>query len=86
MTAIDPSDDQLDYARARPGVRMTDFRVGDAQNLAFADSIFDVAVMALVISFLPDPGRAAAEIGRRSPSPADLPGTGIDGYDFRAPT
>jgi SAM-dependent methyltransferase len=64
VTAIDPSDDQLDYARARPGVRMTDFRVGDAQNLAFADSIFDVAVMAVVISFLPDPGRAAAEMAR----------------------
>ena len=37
VTTIDPSDDQLDYARARPGVRMTDFRVGNAQNLAFAD-------------------------------------------------
>jgi SAM-dependent methyltransferase len=64
VTAIDPSDDQLAYARARPGARMTDFRVGDAQNLPFADSTFDVAAMALVISFLPDPGRAAAEMAR----------------------
>jgi SAM-dependent methyltransferase len=43
---------------------MTDFRVGDAQNLPFADSTFDVATMALVISFLPDPGRAVAEMVR----------------------
>ena len=64
VTAIDPSDDQLAYARARPGVRMTDFRVGDAQNLPFADNTFDVAAMALVISFLPDPHTAAAEMAR----------------------
>jgi SAM-dependent methyltransferase len=64
VTAIDPSEDQLAYARTRPGVRMTDFRVGDAQNLPFADSSFDIAVMALVISFLPDPGKAAAEMAR----------------------
>lgn len=36
VIAIDPSDDQLAYARTRPGLRMTDFRVGDAQNLPFA--------------------------------------------------
>jgi SAM-dependent methyltransferase len=64
VTAIDPSDDQLAYARTRPGVRMTDFRVGDAQNLAFGDNTFDVAAMALVISFIPDPNKAAAEMAR----------------------
>ena len=52
VTAIDPSDDQIAYARTRPG-SMADFRVGDAQNLAFADNSFDIAAMALVISFLP---------------------------------
>jgi SAM-dependent methyltransferase len=64
VTAIDPSDDQLAYARTRPGVKATDFRVGDAQNLHFADNSFDVAAMALVISFLPNPGRAVAEMER----------------------
>jgi SAM-dependent methyltransferase len=64
VTAIDPSGDQLTYARTRPGVRMTDFQKGDAQNLPFADSSFDVAAMALVISFVPEPGRAAAEMAR----------------------
>ena len=64
VTAVDPSDDQLGYARTRPGVKMTNFQVGDAQNLPFADSTFDVATMALVISFLPDPDKAAAEMAR----------------------
>jgi SAM-dependent methyltransferase len=64
VTAIDPSDDQLAYARTRPGVRMTDFRVADAENLPFADNSFDIAAMALVISFLPDPGKAVAEMAR----------------------
>jgi SAM-dependent methyltransferase len=63
-TAIDPSEDQLAYARTRPGVQAADFRVGDAQRLAFADHSFDVAIMALVISFLPDPDRAVAEMAR----------------------
>jgi SAM-dependent methyltransferase len=64
VTAIDPSDDQIAFARTRPGARLADFRVGDAQNLPFADDTFDVAAMALVISFLPDPARAAAEMAR----------------------
>jgi ubiquinone/menaquinone biosynthesis C-methylase UbiE len=64
VSAIDPSDDQLAYARTRPGVKITEFRVGDAENLPFGDGTFDVAVMALLISFLPDPGRAVAEMAR----------------------
>ncbi len=38
--------------------------MGDAQNLAFGDGSFDVAIMALMISFLPDPDKAAAEMAR----------------------
>jgi SAM-dependent methyltransferase len=64
VIAIDPSDGQLAYARARPGAKMAQFRVGDAQILRFPDSSFDVAVMALVISFLPDPAKAVAEMAR----------------------
>jgi SAM-dependent methyltransferase len=62
--AIDPSDDQLAYARTRPGVKTAEFRVGDAQKLSFDDDSFDVAIMALVIAFLPDPDKAAAELTR----------------------
>jgi SAM-dependent methyltransferase len=64
VMAIDPSDDQLAYARTRPGVKTADFCVGDAQKLSFADRSFDVAVMALVISFLPDPIKAVSEMAR----------------------
>jgi ubiquinone/menaquinone biosynthesis C-methylase UbiE len=64
VTAIDPFDDQLVYARRRPAASMAHFCVGDAQNLPFGDSGFDVSAMALVISFLPDPGKAVAEMAR----------------------
>ena len=64
VTAIDPSDDQLAYARTRPGVKRAEFRVGDAQKLPFDNDSFDVAIMALVISFLPDPSQAVAEMAR----------------------
>jgi SAM-dependent methyltransferase len=64
LTAIDPSEDQLAYARTRSGAEVADFRVGDAQKLTFDDGSFDVAVMALVISFLPNPEKAIAEMTR----------------------
>ena len=64
VAAVDPSDDQLAYARTRPGARIANFRVGDAQKLPFDDDTFDVAAMALVIAFLPDPRAAVAEMAR----------------------
>lgn len=64
VIAIDPSADQLAYARTRPAAKSADFRVGDAQKLLFAENSFDVAVMALVICFLADPPRAVAEMTR----------------------
>jgi ubiquinone/menaquinone biosynthesis C-methylase UbiE len=62
VVAIDPSGDQLAFARLR--AKVADFRVGDAQALQFSDASFDVAVMALVISFLSDPAKAVAEMAR----------------------
>ena len=64
VVAIDPSEAQLAYARVRPGAEMAEFRVGDAQKLPFADGGFDVAVMALVVAFLPDPLKAVMEMAR----------------------
>ena len=64
LTGIDPSEDQLAYARKRPGAKTADFQVGDAQKLPFGNDEFDVAVMALVISFLTKPDQAAAEMTR----------------------
>jgi SAM-dependent methyltransferase len=64
VMAIDPSDEQLAYARTRPGAKMARFQAGDAQKLSFGDATFDVAVMALVLSFLPDPAKGVAEMAR----------------------
>jgi SAM-dependent methyltransferase len=64
VMAIDPSNEQLAYARTRPETKMTQFQVGDAQKLLFGDGTFDVAIMALVLSFLPDPAKAVAEMAR----------------------
>ncbi len=64
VMAIDPSEDQLAYARTRRGAKTAEFRMGDAQKLAFDAGSFDTAVMALVISFLADPAQAAAEMAR----------------------
>jgi SAM-dependent methyltransferase len=64
VTGIDPSDGQIAFARTRPGVKAAEFRVGDAQSLPFGDASFDAASMALVISFVPDPVKAAREMAR----------------------
>ena len=61
---IDPSEGQLKYARARLGTHMAEFRQGDAMALPFPDNSFDLAVMALVIFFVPDPAQGVAEMVR----------------------
>ena len=64
VQGVDPAAAQIDYAKSRPGARPAQFRQGDAQALPFADDSFDVAVMALVIAFVPDPAKAIAEMAR----------------------
>jgi SAM-dependent methyltransferase len=61
---LDASEAQIAYARTRAQASLAQFRPGDAQALPFGDAKFDAAVMALVISFLPDPGKAVAEMAR----------------------
>ena len=56
-----------------------DFRVGDAQSLPFGDREFDVAAMALVITFIPDPAKALAEM-KRVVKPGGTIGTYV--WDF----
>jgi len=64
VDGIDPSPEQISYARTRPGTKLAEFREAGAQALPFDDAAFDVAVMALVISFVPDPAKAVAEMAR----------------------
>src|ERR1700730_9143089 len=64
VTAVDPSEGQLSFARTRPGTKLAQFHLGDAQALPFPDDNFDAASMALVITFLSDPAKAVAEMAR----------------------
>jgi SAM-dependent methyltransferase len=61
---IDPSTAQLDYARRRPALAAADLRQGDAMALPWPAASFDVAVMPLVIFFVPEPARGVAEMAR----------------------
>jgi ubiquinone/menaquinone biosynthesis C-methylase UbiE len=64
VQGIDPSAGQLAYARKRLAGYPAQVRQGDAMALPFAAATFDAAVMALVIGFVPDPARGAAEMVR----------------------
>jgi ubiquinone/menaquinone biosynthesis C-methylase UbiE len=64
VDGIDPSEDQIGYARKRQGAAQARLRSGDAQALPYGDAEFDAAAMALVISFVPDPTKAVSEMRR----------------------
>lgn len=64
VQGIDPSEGQLAFARTRPGARGAAFQTGDAMALPFPTASFDVAVMALVLVFVPDPSKGVAELAR----------------------
>ena len=64
LAGIDPSEEQLSFARTRLALASSQFRQADAMALPFADAAFDVAVMPLVIFFVPDPARGVAEMAR----------------------
>jgi SAM-dependent methyltransferase len=72
---LDPSEGQLAYARTRPAARVAQFRQGDAVALPFPDDTFDVAVMPLVIFFIPDPAKGVVEMAR-----VVLPGGTVTAY------
>jgi ubiquinone/menaquinone biosynthesis C-methylase UbiE len=64
VTGLDPSEAQLKFARSRPGMNSVVFKTGDAMALPYADNSFDIAVMALVLFFVPDPAKGVAEMMR----------------------
>jgi ubiquinone/menaquinone biosynthesis C-methylase UbiE len=64
VAALDPSEGQLAFARQRAGCSMATFENGQATSLAHPDDAFDVAVMALVLFFVPDPAKGLAEMMR----------------------
>jgi ubiquinone/menaquinone biosynthesis C-methylase UbiE len=61
--AIDPSAEQIDFARTRPAAAgIAKFEVGDAMALPLDNNEFAIAVMALVIFFVPKPRKGLAEM------------------------
>jgi ubiquinone/menaquinone biosynthesis C-methylase UbiE len=61
---IDPSEGQLAFARTQLPPAIARFERGDAMALPFADDSIDVAVMPLVIFFVPEPAVGVAEMAR----------------------
>jgi ubiquinone/menaquinone biosynthesis C-methylase UbiE len=64
VDGIDPSPEQLQFARDRFTNAPVTFQQGDAMALPYADDAFDAVVMALVIFFVPDPAKGVSEMAR----------------------
>jgi SAM-dependent methyltransferase len=64
VTGIDQAVIYVDYASARNADPRISFQQADARALPFADDMFDRAFSMLVLQFIPDSGRAVAEMRR----------------------
>jgi len=64
ISAVDPSENLIAFARSKPSADRIDYRNGDAMSLPYKDDDFDVATMALVIQYIPDPSKAMRELTR----------------------
>ncbi|MGE3843679.1 MAG: class I SAM-dependent methyltransferase [Vicinamibacterales bacterium] len=64
VDGLDPSAEQLAYARTRPALSGARLHQGDAMSQPFPDHSFDVAVIPLAIFFLSEPSRGVAEMAR----------------------
>jgi SAM-dependent methyltransferase len=64
VTGIDPSEGFVGFARQYTQDPRARFEQGNAQALPFSDDAFDAAVAGLVLNFIPDPGKALAEMTR----------------------
>lgn len=64
VSAIDPTQVQIEYARRKPIGQRVDFQIADTKALPFPDNAFDLVVSALVINFISDRPKALAEMRR----------------------
>lgn len=85
VIAIDPSDDFLAKARVAVSDKRAVFKSGDAQTLPIDAASMDAIVSGLVLNFVPDRGRALAEMQRVARPGAtiafyvwDYPGGGVE--------
>jgi SAM-dependent methyltransferase len=64
VIGLDPSDGFVGHARHHTHDPRARFEQGSALALPFADDAFDAAVAGLVLNFIPDTGKATAEMKR----------------------
>ncbi len=64
VLGIEPSAAHVEHARAHVRDPRAEFRHGDAARLPLPDASVDATVSGLVLNFVPDPARAAAEMRR----------------------
>lgn len=64
VCAIDPSNAQIATARQKTSAKQVELSIGDAMALPYDGARFDAAIMALVLFFVPDPKKGAAELVR----------------------
>jgi SAM-dependent methyltransferase len=64
VTGIDPSVEQVAFAKQRSSASGGQFDIAEAEAMPFDDGSFDVSAMALVIAFVPHPAKAVAEMVR----------------------
>ncbi|UVO40514.1 class I SAM-dependent methyltransferase [Bradyrhizobium arachidis] len=64
VCAIDPSDAQIATARQKFAGKPVELSIGDAMALPYDANRFDIAVMALVLFFVPDARKGASEMVR----------------------
>jgi ubiquinone/menaquinone biosynthesis C-methylase UbiE len=64
VVGVDASAGYAEYARQQVRVANACFEVRDARALLFGDASYDAAVSGLVLNFVPEPARAAAEMAR----------------------
>jgi SAM-dependent methyltransferase len=64
VVGVDPSEGFVGYARSQVTDPSASFEVGNAMDLPFPDDSFDAAVSGLVLNFVPDQAKAAAELVR----------------------
>ncbi len=64
VVGVDPSPSFVVYTRERVKDARARFETGDARDLPFRDGTFDCAAAMLVLNFVPEPERAAAEMRR----------------------
>ncbi len=80
ILGVDPSPEQLKFARERHRAGVARFETGDARALPAADKSMDAAVMALVLFFVPEPEKGLSEMVR-----VTKPGGSVSAYVWDIP-